>query len=125
VLLLNAPRAVERHESSPATDAFRHGEVTGKLSACRTVNTVTPGSAMCVWHENCAQTHANAAEKTLMNQRTNPAAAPRRLRAAALGASGGASSMIRLSRAGAAQLPTAAAMSLWASRAAASLRQPR
>jgi hypothetical protein len=60
-----------------------------------------------------------------MNHPTPPAAAPRRLRAAALGTSGGASSLIRLSRAGAAQLPSGAALSLWASRAAASLHNPR
>jgi hypothetical protein len=82
---------------------------------------------MPVWHECRAQARVTAAENTTMNQPTVhvPAPAPRRLRAAALGGSGGASSLIRLSRAGAAQLPSGAALSLWASRAAASLHNPR
>jgi hypothetical protein len=80
---------------------------------------------MPIWHECCAQASVTAAENTTMNQPTVPAAAPRRLRAAALGGSGGASSLIRLSRAGAAQLPSGAALSLWASRAAASLHSLR
>jgi hypothetical protein len=88
------------------------------------VTRVTAGDVMSTWHESCAQASAAAAEKTLMIQSTTPAA-PRRLRAARLGASGGASSLIRLSRAGAAQLPSGAALSLWASRAAASLHNPR
>jgi hypothetical protein len=89
------------------------------------VTRVTPRGVRLPWHESCTQVIATAAEKTHMNQPTTPAAAPRRLRAAALGASGGASSLIRLSRAGAAQLPSGAALSLWASRAAASLHNTR
>jgi hypothetical protein len=80
---------------------------------------------MAIWHECCAQASDALAEKTLMTHPTTPLAAPRRLRAAALGASGGASSLIRLSRASAAQLPSGAALSLWASRASASLHNPR
>jgi hypothetical protein len=90
----------------------------------RSVWPITNSGAGRLWHGKCAQVGITPAEKTLMNQSTTPAA-PRRLRAARLGASGGASSLIRLSRAGAAQLPSGAALSLWASRAAASLHNPR
>jgi hypothetical protein len=89
------------------------------------VKRVTAHGATSVRHECCTQACATAAENTLMSPSNLPATAPRRLRAAALGGSGGASSMIRLSRAGAAQLPSGAALSQWASRAAASLHSPR
>jgi hypothetical protein len=60
-----------------------------------------------------------------MTQAQSPASTRRRLRAAALGTAGGASSLLRLSRPGSAALPTGAAMSQWVARAAASLHAPR
>jgi hypothetical protein len=89
------------------------------------VQRVTARGLASTWHECCAQVSATAAEKIVMSHPHTPATAPRRLRAAALGTSGGASSLIRLSRAGAVQLPSGAALSLWASRAAASLHPLR
>jgi hypothetical protein len=47
--------------------------------------------------------------------------APRRLRAAAPGVHGGASSLLRLGRAGEARLPSSTALSGWAERAGAML----
>jgi hypothetical protein len=49
------------------------------------------------------------------------AAAPRRLRAASPALHGGASSMLRVARGGDARLPSGAALSGWAQRAAAML----
>ncbi len=50
-----------------------------------------------------------------------PTPGSRRIRAASLGVHGGASSMLRLARTGDARLPSSAALSDWAERAAAML----
>ncbi len=52
---------------------------------------------------------------------SSPSSAKRRLRAAATRGMGGASSMLRLSRSADARLPTGAALSDWADRAASML----